>query len=141
MKIKQIIVSILFMAITSVLLLFLVSICTYIFKWQADMAMLLITFVYILTGIFGGMLYGKRQRTENGSTDTSERSLYFDKKSGFGKKLLQGIILGSVYMGILIFISVFGLQNTIKDYVRLMLLWILVVGGSVLGEMLFGEKA
>ena len=58
MKIKQMIVSLFFMGLISTLLLFIIGSFAYILKWQADMAMLFITFVYILTGIAGGMIYG-----------------------------------------------------------------------------------
>ena len=77
----------------------------------------------------------------NINADTSEHRVCFDKKSGFGRKLLQGIILGTFYMGILVLLSIFALKNTITDYMRLILLWFLVVGGSVLGEMMFGRKS
>lgn len=117
--IKNLFISLVIMGLTSVIILFVVSALTYLLKWQAPQALVGITLTYILTGFVGGMLQGALE----GALELRER-------------VVHGLILGSVYMIILLLLSVVLVEKPGWDYVHLLMIWILLACSSVLGSFL-----
>lgn len=117
--IKNLFISLVVMALASVLILFAVSALTYLFKWQAPQAMIGITLTYILTGLAGGVLLG----ILNGPVELRAR-------------VVHGLILGSAYMLILLRLSATIVENAGWDYMRMIMIWILLVCSSVLGSFI-----
>lgn len=64
-KIKKYIVALMIMLFTALMALLMLSVLTYMFKWQADKAMIGIIVTYILTGVAGGfsIAYGEKKET------------------------------------------------------------------------------
>lgn len=120
-KIKQYVLSIFGMILASVLLLAGVSALAYRLKWQAQQAMAGITAVYILTGFFGGVLLHKSRK---------------EQEEKLSRKLLQGIFLGSLFMGLLLLVSFMGLEKEIAVSGRLLMIWMLLAGSAALGRIL-----
>jgi hypothetical protein len=82
------IITVVFMCVITLLSILVVSMCTFWWKWQADMAMKGITATYIISGLAGGLMEGcllRRGRI---------------KRTGILKALFYGIILSSAYWGI-----------------------------------------
>lgn len=131
MKVKNTIITLLFMGILTILLLMMIGVSTYCLKLQADKAMLLIIVVYILVGLSGGIIHELLER-------------FHAKKTGFYPSLLQKILygtgIGSVYMLILLVLAISTVKASIDDYVRLVTLWLMVCGSCILGKILFGGK-
>lgn len=107
------------MGLTSVVILFVVSTLTYLLKWQAPQAMIGITLTYILTGFVGGIVQGILE----GPLELRAR-------------VVHGLILGSLYKVILLILSVALVEEASWDYMRLIMIWILLVCSSVLGGFL-----
>ena len=107
------------MGATSLFLLLFLSILTYTLKWKADTVLIGITFIYIVTGLVGGKIKARM------SYDT-----------GIGRKLLDGIWLGNLFMVILIVISYFVMKNEIAFESRFITIWLLMVGSTALGRIL-----
>ena len=117
--IKSFLIPLLAMGLTSVGVLFVVSVLTYLFKWQAPQALVGITFAYILTGFVGGVLQGILE----GFLELRER-------------VVHGLVLGSGYMIVLLILSVVLVEKSGWDYVHLLMIWILLACSSVLGGFL-----
>lgn len=116
---KQILVSIIVMTITALTMLLIVSILSYLYKWQADKALVGITLTYIVTGFVGGWTF-KRKAQE---VDEA-------------KKLIEGICLGSMFMFLLIGNSIIFTENAFSISGRFFMIWMLLVGSACLGRIL-----
>ena len=109
-KMRKYIAAIVVMLFTTVVALGVVSILTYMFKWQADRAMIGIVATYVLAGFAGGIfLIGKR-------------------------KALGPVILGTVYMLFMLAFSHMGFHITFKFSKRFVLIWLLVVSSAYVGR-------
>ena len=131
MKVKNMMISLIFMGVLTVILLVIIGIGAYYLKFEADIAMLLITVVYIFVGASGGVAHAFLERIQM-------------KRSVFGPNLLQtilgGVVLGSAYMLILLICAFLMVKTTIDDWLRFVILWLMVCGSCLLGKILFGRK-
>ena len=93
-KIKSFVISIIIMLIISVLSLLLVSVFTYLFKWQADKAMIGIMVTYALAGFAGGYFLGMEKSNQQMQTNK------------MGKNAMESLILSLSFMCLLILCSV-----------------------------------
>ena len=119
-KIRNYFITIVIMSIVSVLMLLFVSILSYTYKWQADKALIGITITYIVTGFCGGL---------------SQKIMNKDTYS-MGKKMLEAIVMSSLFMGILIVLSVYFVQNPLEVTSRFLMIWMLLMGSTCLGRIL-----
>ena len=117
-KIKKYIVAIVVMLVVSITMLFLVTTFAYVFKWQSDKAMIGIILTYILAGLAGGECLKR-----------------FGKKE-IVKKAVEALILSTLFMLLLLVISVFGLQISFVFSGRFFLIWLLLFGTTFLGRVL-----
>lgn len=117
-KMKNILVSIIVMGITAVIALLIVSALTYLLKWQADKAMIGIIVTYILAGFVGGQTQRRLSH---------EKNMY--------KKLFEGILLGTIFMMVLVLLSVF-VGNPFVISGRMLMIWMLLAGSACLGRIL-----
>lgn len=124
-KIRGFVIAMVIMVLVSVVSLFIVSVFSYLYKWQADKALIGITVTYILAGYFGGLSL-KLQNRKNGVN--GQRSM--------GKKMLEAIFLGTIFMLFLILLSVFVLQNPFLISGRMLMIWMILVGSACLGGIL-----
>ena len=83
-EIINVVITLLFMSVITILFLVMISFSAYTFKWQSDTAMQGITFTYIFSGLSGGVLFG-----------------WLGGKRNMAMALLFGIVLASLYWGIL----------------------------------------
>lgn len=116
---KRFFVSLSLMSISSIILLFTLSVLVYIFKWKADTALVGITIIYIVVGFLGGY----------------SRKKHFYETS-IVKKLLEGVFVGTLFMAFLLLVSFFILENGIILGSRFFMIWMLVVGSAALGIIL-----
>ena len=112
------------MGFASLFLLLMIGILTYFFKWQADIVMMLMTFVYILTGIIGGMTHRKLCPLN-------------EKYHELFQKIGGGILVGSLYVLLLLAFSILGFKHGSMDIGRVFLIWFLVVGSGAIGELIY----
>ena len=114
------IIAIIIMVIVSVLSLFVVSMLSYTYKWQADKALIGITLTYIMTGFIGGLL----------------KKIIDKEQKKMGRKMLEAMILSSIFMCGLIVLSVFVIQNPLEVSSRFLMIWMLLIGSTCLGRIL-----
>lgn len=132
--IGKIIRSIIIMGITSCISLLVVSLLTYWLHWQADTAMLGITVTYILSGFLGGCslrwkhLLKKKQNMEKVGVLT--------EISNLTGKLQEAILVGTLFMGILLLLSVLYIGSDFSVSTRLLTVWLLLIGSASLGRVL-----
>ena len=119
-KIKCFLLVLMIMVVVSVICLWMVSALTYTYKWQADKALIGITITYIVTGFCGGL---------------SQKIMNKDTYS-MGKKMLEAIVMSSLFMGILIVLSVYFVQNPLEVTSRFLMIWMLLMGSTCLGRIL-----
>lgn len=119
-KIVNLILTLVIMALASAICLLLVSILSYIYKWQADKALIGITVTYILVGFVGGLFQKILNKEEK------------DMK----RKMLNAMLLGTVFIGILSGLSVVGLQQPFLMSSRFLMIYMLLVGSTCLGRIL-----
>lgn len=114
---KQLLLPLIVMYVATIGSLFLLSLFSYWWKWQADTIMVGIIGTYILSGVVGGIfLYFLR-------VDKEVQHLYS-----------KGMILGSAYMLILLVLSaICGLAGG-WDVLLIAVLWLLVVASTLLGS-------
>ncbi len=117
--IKKMITCIIVMGITSMICLVVVSVLSYVHKWQADKALIGITFTYILSGFAGGHVM-RRMSSEN----------------NMSRKLLEGILLGIVFMLILVVLSITIVGDSFEVSSRFLVIWMLLTGSVCLGRIL-----
>ena len=123
MKIKKVInlaVAIITMFFVSAISLFAVIILSYIYKWQADKALVGITITYILAGFAGGI---------------TQRILEKREKS-LGRKMLEGILLSILFMLLLLSLSFFVIQDPFILSSRFLMIFMLLAGSTSLGRIL-----
>ena len=116
---KQILVSIIVMIIIALTMLLIISLLSYIYKWQADKALVGITLTYIVTGFIGGWTLRRKAPEIDGT-----------------KKLIEGICLGTTFMVLLIGSSLLFTENTFSISGRFFMIWMLLVGSACLGRIL-----
>ena len=125
-KIKGFVVTMVIMLGVAMISLLAVSALTYLFKWQADKAMIGIIVTYIFAGFIGGF-YTKRTR---------EKQFVDGNKIGIGKKAIEAFVVGNVFMLILLLLSIFVLQNSFGFSSRFLMIWGLLVSSTFLGRIL-----
>lgn len=116
---RQIAVSLVTMGVVSLLMLLGLSVLSYIYKWQADKALVGITLTYIVAGFAGGKVIRR-----------------LSEELDMGKRLVEGILLGSAFMVLLILISLLATENSFGISGRFLMIWMLLVGSVCLGRIL-----
>ena len=106
--------------------LLIVSTLTYLFKWQADKAMIGIIVTYILVGFAGGFVFKWVSRKQNAD----------ERKMGVLQKALEAFSLNSVFMLLMIVLSTFVIQNPLEISGRLLMIWGLMTSSCFLGRIL-----
>lgn len=119
MRMKQMVIPLLSMSFMSALFLLGLSVLAYILKWQADIVLVGITFTYITIGFIGGKV---RKR--------------FSYETNIGKKLMEGIMLGTIFMLLLVVLSLFVMDIPFSFTTRFLMIWMLIVGSTALGRVL-----
>ena len=125
-RLKNYIVAIGVMIVTAMVSLLAVSTLTYLFKWQADKAMIGIIVTYILVGFAGGFVFKWVSRKQNAD----------EKKVGVLQKALEAFSLSSVFMLLMIVLSTFVIQNPLEISGRLLMIWGLMTSSCFLGRIL-----
>ena len=108
-KIKKYIFAISIMLITSVASLFVLSLFTYAFKWQADKAMIGIIITYVLAGVVGGVCV----KTE--------------------RRVRAAVGVGTLFVAVLVICAGIGFQIPFEFSMRFVLIWLLIVSSSFIG--------
>jgi len=103
----------------SIVLLLGLSVLTYIFKWKADTALVGITFCYIAVGFFGGKV-----------------KAIWSYETGVGRKLIDGLVIGNLFMLCLLAVSTFLIVNEFLLESRFFMIWMLIMGSTALGRIL-----
>ena len=130
--IKTTLFAVIIMGITSAATLVILSVFTYLFRWQAPQVQVGIILTYIISGFLGGVLPsmigegGKKKEVKN--TERSTKNA-----------LIKGITQGTIYMAVLLSISILLSANENWDMVQILLIWILLSVSSTLG-IFIGEK-
>lgn len=119
-RIGNFIIIIMIMFLIAAISLLFVSAISYLYKWHADKALIGITVTYILAGFGGGLVQKKMSR----------------ESKRMGKKMLEGILLGTIFIGIILLIAVLILENPFAVSSRFFMLWMLVAGSCCLGHIL-----
>lgn len=119
-KIRNSIFTMILMFLVSVICLMTISVLSYIYKWQADKALVGITITYIVAGFTGGAV----QRILN------------KEKKGIGRKMLEGIMISSIFMGMLLLLSIFVVQNSFAISSRFLMIWMILIGSTCIGRIL-----
>lgn len=119
-KIKNLFITIIIMLLVSTISLLAVSALTYIYKWQADKALIGITITYILAGFFGGLFLKWKTK----------------EQLSMGRKMLEAILLSVIFVGILVTASVFVMENSFVISSRFVMICMLFVGSTCLGRIL-----
>ncbi len=115
-RMRKYMVAICVMIVVSLVSLLVVSALTYVFKWQADKAMIGIIVTYILAGLAGGL------------------SLKIDSNIEVRRNMLQSAMLSAIFLSLLILCSFFVGQIIFGFSTRLFLVWILIAC-SIFGGM------
>ncbi|MBQ8519395.1 MAG: hypothetical protein IJ455_07345 [Agathobacter sp.] len=124
-KIRGFVIAIIIMLIVSVMSLLVVTVLTYLFKWQADKAMIGIIVTYILAGFAGGM-----------SLKWVAPKEYHGEKTMGRKKGLEAWILANSFMLILLCVSIFVAQSPFEFSGRFLMIWSLLISSTFLGRIL-----
>ncbi len=103
------------MLLGSAVLLFILCLAIYCFKWQVQQAQIGITVTYILTGILGGVI------------------LRYCKTSEWRYPYIIGMLPGTLYMLLLLILSANVIPQQAWDFGQLVAVWLLLVCGSELG--------
>ena len=101
------------------MLLLVLSVLAYLFRWKADVALIGITIIYIVAGFLGG-----RCRK------------HFSYATTIRVKLVEGIIIGSAFMILLGLISFLITENSFVIGSRFLMIWMLIVGSAALGRIM-----
>lgn len=121
-KFGEVFLTIVAMGFTSLLLLIGTGIATYFLKWQADTVMLCMTFIYVVTGFTGGIVHRTLCRENENYNELFQ-------------KIGWGLIVGSIYIVCLLFLSIIAFQNNGFDMGRIFLIWFLLAGSGAIGEL------
>ena len=119
-KMKKYMLAIGVMCVTSVASLITVSLLTYLFKWQADKAMIGIIISYVLAGMAGGYQLSWRPKT------CSDKM----REIGMGQKVTGTLILSILFMVILVSCSCLVFHISFEVSKRFFLIWLLVASSS-----------
>ena len=125
-KIRVYIIACILMLITVLVALAVLSSFIYLLKWKADMAMAGIIVIYILSGFVGGKSLSflqKRLQTKNGQLSIAA-------------KALEALLLSSIFLCILMIISIFILRIPFGISVRFLLIVLLFAGSCFVGRIL-----
>ena len=114
-KVKKYIVTLSVMLIASVVALLVVSTLTYIFKWQADKAMIGIIITYVLVGFAGGVSFRKNE------------------KEKMVKKILESFIVTIFFVIVTTMISMLVTQNPFVFSSRSILILLLITSSVLCG--------
>ena len=136
-KIKSYVIAFVVMILVCVIMLTTVSVCSYMYKWYADKALIGITLTYILAGFWGGVVM---KCLEKGSCwrkrrKNSEENVVKEEKNT-AKKMQEAILLGSLFMLFLTVVSITGIGNSFEISGRMLLIWMLLTGSACLGRIL-----
>ena len=123
---KNLFVALMIMLLVSMVSLFVVGVLTYIFKWHADKAMIGIIATYVLAGFVGGFTWGRCEKRSYGD----------EEKTGIGKKAIEALVLSSIFMLLLVGISVFCMKGTFQISTRFLILLSLLICSTFLGRIL-----
>ena len=115
--IQKMLIGVIVMLIVSMVSLVILSALTYFYKWQAHQAQVGITLTYIISGFLGGFL-----SCMIGEHSREKRNL-----------LICGMTLGTIYLAVLLAVSVLIAANEAWDIVQILLIWLLLSASSALG--------
>ena len=118
------VITLLFMCVITILCIFVISLCAFQWKWQADVAMQSITGTYILTGLAGGLFHGRL---------LCSRTI---KKTGILRALFYGIILSCAYWGIPGGIAMLLVKEHISDMGQFAVVWGMMTASVTAGILL-----
>ena len=139
--IKNILLSVVIMGIQSMITRVILSVFTYALKWQAPQAQVGLTLTYIISGFVGGFLScivrGESKKKENGVTKSFVEKKY--EKNSLKNAMSFGMTLGTIYMAVLLSISILISANANWDIGLILLRWVLLSASCVLG-IYVGEK-
>lgn len=107
------------MNVVAIIMLLAVSTLAYIYKWQADKALIGITGTYILAGVAGGLGLKRTSLTKD-----------------VGKKMFESFFLGTLFMVLLVLLSLLVTDNGFQLSGRFLLIWMLLTGSVSLGRIL-----
>lgn len=119
-KVKKYIMTLIVMLIASVVSLLIVSTLAYIFKWQADKAMIGIIITYVLGGFVGGLSFRKSE------------------KEKWVKKILESLIVTILFMIVATIISVLVTQNSFVFSGKSILILLLITSSVLCGMCVKG---
>lgn len=122
--VKKYAIAIGIMLVTSVVTLLLVSTLAYVFKWQADKAMVGIIVTYILAGFAGGFGMRWREKKEDGKINSHE----------IKKNVIETLLLSSMFMLFLLVVSIMRFQNVFMFSRRFLMIWGLMASSAFLGR-------
>ena len=111
-KVKKYCIAIGVMLVVSIVSLLVLSTLTYLFKWQADKAMIGIIVTYVLAGFAGGIC------------------LRNEIQIGDRRRLIEALIIGTAYMLLLLLLSCFIFQIPFRFSIQLIMIWLLIVLSS-----------
>ena len=114
--IKKIFWGVAIMLLTSFLALLILSILTYILKWQAPQAQVGIRLTYIVGGFIGGFF-----------------SCRIGEEDVIKNNLVCGMTQGALEMAILLGISILVSANAQWNLVQILLIWVLLSASCTLG--------
>ena len=114
------------MGIVAVISLFCLSLLTYYWKWTADKAEIGIILTYILAGFFGGRFLKRCWKRKQEHTEIS---------ISHGQKIMDAVLLGTVFVVILVFLSMLSCRSDFTISTRLFIVWFLVMGSACLGRV------
>lgn len=123
-KIKKYVVILMIMFLVSVMMLLILSVLTYLFKWKADTAMIGIVVTYVLTGFVGGLSLRWMEERECEKTN----------RTRIRKKTIEASILSGVFIIFLLICSVFVFQIPFEFSVRVLMVFLLIWGSCFLGR-------
>jgi len=132
MGIKNTVITLFFMGLVTVFLLMLVGISTFLLELGAEKAMMLLICVYIIVGVTGGILHGILERI---------RMKIVGRRTNLLWKMASGAGIGTIYMLILVVISVTTVKASVDDFLRLFAIWLVVCGSCILGKIFIGGNA
>lgn len=125
-KSKSFIVAMMIMLAVAMVSLLVVSTLTYLFKWQADKAMMGIIVTYIFAGFAGGASLNRMRK----------RQYEEARKKEIVSKAIEAFSLSSVFVLVLLLMSVLALQNPFEISGRFFMIWGLMASSCFFGRIL-----
>lgn len=118
MTFRRILKAVLVMGIVAAVFLLGLSTMAYIWKWNAFATSIGISISYMVIGFFGGKSMGKN------ATDS------------LGKKVWEGVSLGTIGMACMGLISVVLMDNAFTLSARALMIWIMLMASAAFGRLL-----